>query len=862
MPMLPKRPAALLHFDQLPVDYRTDIFAPIEPSGTIGTQVLFKNIDSLRGNTLFLSNKKYVQIQDSSYFDVSKSFTLKYWIHTISISNTLSYIEIGNTPNSSSNPIRVQCSSSPRHYFWTSDSLTATVLQNLDYNKWQHCEIGYDEITKTLYFFKNGKLDTTRTLSKNLTWTSEMPLFLGRNLANSNFEALVADFDFIPGICEHTDNFTPEPINSKEITKALHPMITDVQSKFGEKSLMLNGSNYLLADLTIDTFSDFTVSYWEYLTATRQGAASLCFNYDGGTLAGHAAFILGYTNASGSSAIFASSNGSSWDVINGIVIEPSATSLFNKWNHWEVGYESSSKMLHIFLDGVLKYSVVCPTPLRGVGQLYLGAWGSNRQTAFYDELLVLQGACLHTDSFTPPDEPYTLPEQELVGYVLQAPSSGTQYSPVVDGHELKVLNSGVNVPVVCDGVIINIVKGYQNLRTLFGKPILPLTYGNQLQPTFAGVEMYMSTGTRNLAQYNGISIDSLYPDSNTSYNFDLLVTPTHIYKNQFAHVAAKYRFPQGLIGKYQLKVKDEVVIPWGASTDISTVDFNIMQSMLEYGKNPCRLEYLYPDGQFKFLDFEVTREEPQRTRVERTFKAYDGGYDGDRMLSASGYYPFSPCFLVPEDRQATVIKTTDFTKIPLQKYTGVQGVSVEAEGALLLATFDEGYTWKSLIGDSWQDVALDNIDSIGMPIELVNSTIFARWLEIFQPKSLDFAVYLDNSLSKLVDINRISIIATGVSTYTPPSDMGITRVHVQSANYAVRVYRALINEVWREVFRTSSPTDGSVGNSVSYPEYGDRPTSIETNNSTTVYAAPKVAYLKSINVDITPRLKTGYAFIM
>lgn len=885
MPVLPKMPSVLLHFDDNLADYSKtrDIGGPVSVTyfavaTADASRVLLKNLNSIRNETIYFNGAKYIQMPSSADFDTSGSFTIRFWEYLISYTGNVAQFAIMAPPINTSmySGLLMYLSAGMRYWYASSNGTSWNQINKyslgaITYDQWIHWEIGYDADTKKMYIFKNGILLNTFTLSANIYYNSARVNCLSYPYSTGFSTSLIADFDFIVGVCEHTSSFTPLPVTSTEITKAVVPELTDLYGKFGN-ALYLDGTRYFTSELTVDTSNDFTISFWEYPINAYYESAAIAVNFEG---SGVPAILL--YNARNDRTLYLSSNGSNYDIASGTVLE-SISNILNKWVHWEICYKSSTKLLYVFLNGNLKHAVICPTPLKMKGYSVFGVWGTDynrRQAVCFDEFLVLQGMCLHTDSFTPPDEPYTLPEQELVGYVLQAPSSGTQYSPVVDGHELKVLNSGVNVPVVCDGVIINIVKGYQNLRTLFGKPILPLTYGNQLQPTFAGVEMYMSTGTRNLAQYNGISIDSLYPDSNTSYNFDLLVTPTHIYKNQFAHVAAKYRFPQGLTGKYQLKVKDEIAIPWGASTDISTVDFNIMQSMLEYGKNPCRLEYLYSDGQFKFLDFEVTREEPQRIRVERTFKKYDGGYDGNYMRSAPNSLSKSPCFLVPDGQESTVIKTTDFTKVPLQKYTGVQGVSIDAEGAKILVTFDEGITYKSLIGDSWQTVSLDDIAADGMTPELVNSTIFARWLEIFQPVSLDFAIYLDNSVSNYADrfgeyLATTAYVASGngtkkSTTYTANSDVWITKIFASGgANDHDKTVDSYTNGVWQEEARVNYGSGST--HTVDFIERQNKPSAIRINAKYSLYAqvyvSPKLAYLKSIVADITPRLKTGYAFIM
>ncbi|WP_434132780.1 LamG domain-containing protein [Sporomusa sphaeroides] len=907
MPVLPKRPSLLMHFDDNLVDTTKDIVQNVVPSGTIGNIAYFKNKDSIAGETFFFDGTKQIRCNgNSSGIDMSGSFTFSLWEFLFTDSpiygcscnlsapangygTLFGYLNANRTQKS------LYCSSNGS----TWNQINGYSLGAPIYNEWTHWEVGYDKPNKQLYVFKNGTLLNVFTLTAdpyyNPSGTGAYNSIGGYNTYNSM--GLIADFSFTAGICEHISDFAPVQPTSTKITKALHPMITDVESKFGGGALYLNGANYIstsLDSLVVDTARDFTVGFWEYLISATANAASFVINSNNTTSSGSAAVLLGY-NYSNNKNLYASTGGSSWNVASLVALEP-ISNLLNRWAHWEVCYQESSRTLFVFLDGILKHSVVCPGPLRiaAPNYSYLGRWGSYTQAAYYDELLILPGVCLYTDNFTPPTEPYSAPNETLQGISLQALPYNIEREFTGTGQNLH-LTQGTATAETSRGTMLRLTSGTaaakhsqgETLKPIsggdwqpenfWGKPIQSLQYSNQIAvPETTGVGMFLAAGSKDLAQYPGRMTNWLYRDSNEGYQFDLLVTPTHIYKNQIAQVTAKYKLPQGLTGKYQLKIKDGVAIPWGDSNaDLSTVQLSVMQSMLDYGKNLCRLEYLYLDGQIKFLDFEVTREEPRRTRVERTFKRYDGGYDGNYMRSAPNGLEKAPCFLVPDGQQSTVIKTTDFTKVPLQKYTGVQGVLIDAEGARILVTFDEGLTWKALIEDSWQTVSLGSITTSGMTSELVNSTIFARWLEIFQPVSLDFAIYLDNSVSNYADrfgeyLATTAYVASGngtkkSTTYTANSDVWITKIFASGgANDHDKTVDSYTNGVWQEEARVNYGSGST--HTVDFIERQNKPSAIRINAKYSLYAqvyvSPKLAYLKSIVADITPRLKTGYAFIM
>jgi hypothetical protein len=861
--VLPKRPVMLLHFDSQVVNYWEDIGNPSEVGGSIGNAAAISDVSELQNETLYIDGSHYVRIINP--LDISGSFTVRFWEYLISHSpgyssslalsaSSISSSMYGGvlfgytTPNS----VRYLYASS-NGVSW--DQISTYSLGASEYGKWVNWEIGFDINTKTLYVFKDGILLNAFALSESLYFNPTMFSYLGYPWANGLSSALYADFEFIQGICEHSGNFTPREITSRTMTKSTSPLISPEQSKFGS-SLFLNGSNYFQSNIALDTNRDFTVSFWEYVITPTEHAASLVINFNS-TSGGGAAILLGYNYIGNKLLYLSTGTSNNWDVLNQGILEPIANVL-NRWAHWEISYESATQLFRVFLDGTIRKNIVCPAPLRSGGTLSLGRWGGSLQSAYYDELLVLPGVCLHKEEyFFPPKRPYTLPDEALIYQTIDLTNNKS------DGYR------GTR-----QGMIINTVhSGTKELRSFFGV-LLDMKFGNKPIKTNQGLKLYLSSGEGRASKSPGKNLDFLLPDSSGICDFDLLVTPTHIYKNQFAHVAAKYKLPQGLIGQYQLKVKDEVAIPWGASTDISTVDFSITQSMLEYGKNPCRLEYLYPDGQSKYLDFEVTREEPKRTHVERTFESYDGGYDGNRMLSASGYYPFSPCFLVPDGQLSTLIKTTDFTKVPLQKYTGVQGVQIDASGAKILVTFDNGLTWKSLVDNSWQSVSLDNIAVDGMTPELINSTVFARWLEIFKPVSLNFAVHLLNSVYNPGAVVH-DVITTGqgqhLLSWSVPDGMVFTKIDASTTTWDSRYPAGIYT------YKDGVLIEGYSQNRVNVPiifnrDYfgipmDERPDTINFSSYAShitlkAHAAPRVAYLKSITADITPRLKTGYAFIM
>ncbi len=407
----------------------------------------------------------------------------------------------------------------------------------------------------------------------------------------------------------------------------------------------------------------------------------------------------------------------------------------------------------------------------------------------------------------------------------------------------------------------------------------------------SGAAIYNLATTKVVPIRNGQYITVFAPDSNQKAKFKLTVTPTHQYKSQTVNIHSEYPFPVEVLGKYQLRIGDRIVIPYGSEdSDIRIIDAILTPDKFETGVNLCNLDFLYPSGIIEHVPFNVIKEEPKRTIVERTFKNYDGGYIGDKLLPLPNAYACGEAFLVPDGLSSTLIQTSLNTDIPLVKYTGLQGVQMDAVGVRVLVSFDKGITWKALVDNSWQTVSIDNISTLGMREDVINSIVFARWLEIFKPTSLDFAIYLDDTLSYMasksqeVKLESIGVIATKYNrsascTYNAPLGYCITRVDINMSGYSypdTDYFSGGGFATYRNGVQLSSESHFYVY-SASY-NYGEnnsnRPDSVSTyayagmyantNGVSTadIYGAPSIAYLKSITAQITPRLKMGYAFIM
>jgi hypothetical protein len=394
-------------------------------------------------------------------------------------------------------------------------------------------------------------------------------------------------------------------------------------------------------------------------------------------------------------------------------------------------------------------------------------------------------------------------------------------------------------------------------------------------------QVFVAVKSNNLT---GVLVGEVEASSNAENRFRLAVTATHQYKSRLVNIVNEFRGVEPLVGKTRLIIGGNVAYGYPESdTNISQVSYSVTPLMLATGDNDCRIEYLYPDGSIEYMPFKIFKEDSKRITVERTFRDYDGGYDGIRLNpSVAGFPDKYPCFMVPEGSGSSLIKTTDYTSIPLSKYTGLQGVQIDAAGVKVLTSFDKGLTWKSLVADVWQTVSIDNIDSAGMTEDLINSTVFARWAEIFKPTSLDFAILLDNLSSQYaIAANEqllFSSLAYGSTIYPVPAGMAATKVEYAISGYNspsytfVASYTEYLNDVVIYSRATGAyPGPSGYSGTRAFDGYNvNRPNKFSTSyggwydykQSLKVYGSPLVSYVKSINAQITPSLRTGYAFIM
>lgn len=448
-------------------------------------------------------------------------------------------------------------------------------------------------------------------------------------------------------------------------------------------------------------------------------------------------------------------------------------------------------------------------------------------------------------------------DPQLLGDRIISSSSGLMIDHLLTGNRLIPNNPGAAIDDIKSGQWSSSSPGSKIDNVILGDRLLASSQFAEL------IEVDIGYRTHN---YEGVEVGEVMAQSNAENTYLLTVNPTHQFRNQVVSVNFSTRTGIHIYGKYKVIIGDTELITYGEeNSDISNINFTISPGTLTTGINKCRIQLLYITGIIEQLDFEILKEDTKRTVVERLFREYDGGFSGDHVcppyIYASNIFP---CFFVPYSQSSTFVQTTPTTRIALSKYLNIQGVNIAGSGLTILVSFDKGLTWKSFINNSWKTIDIANIATSGMTQDIINGITLAQWSDIFTPTSLDFAILFSNSGSYThinggdeTLISRVTGLWTN-TTYTASSldpSLKFSRVSADDGGAEIRI---TTNK--QSIYQVVSMASVLVP----YDELASGISVVARSSylSRSVYAKPKQAYLKSINVQITPNPKTGHAFIM
>lgn len=247
-------------------------------------------------------------------------------------------------------------------------------------------------------------------LNQDIT-TGASPTFAGETLK----ESLIA-LDAYTKLLLHfdgTDSYTAlidSSFSNHAATVVADAKLDTAQSKFGGSSCLFDGNgDYVTIPASSDFdfgADDFTIDGWFYFTESGRKAL---FAFDTDTRFGLDYNSVGTTKL----GLWASSNGSTWDLINadgggnGIC----TTNLpLNQWNH--VAVVRNGNVWRVYQNGILDLDItVAGTIVDNSGSPFnIGRWGYSANHFWYngwiDEFRVSKGIARWTAAFTPPTRPY------------------------------------------------------------------------------------------------------------------------------------------------------------------------------------------------------------------------------------------------------------------------------------------------------------------------------------------------------------------------------------------------------------------------------------------------------------------------
>lgn len=417
-------------------------------------------------------------------------------------------------------------------------------------------------------------------------------------------------------------------------------------------SITLNKDQRSLLDFKTN---DFTISFWVYLKSTPASpSALLTLNYQTSP-AGIYAGLLIYTT-SATPLLHMSSNGSSWDIANGV--STGGAIPLTTWTHVEVC--RSGNRIMVFRNGVL-----ASTTISTLAPRYTNVATAVNALAFYqayapcymDEFLMINGKCLHTENFTPPTDPYTITSSaylDVPGYEFSEvyPDGGLtiRIKNVLRVEQLEGVGSLTRQvrPVLRLEQLGGLGLRTQGVRDINTDTLMDIEYDSTRSSNREGyidIEEYQSDrvttvrgGYTVLEEHQSgrvptvrdtFEVETFDFDSSVNNKFKLTVTPTHQHRDQVVNVKA-VSYQNNPLGNYKVSIGDTALIPYGSTnTNLSSIEFNINPDALGPGVNRCTIDF---SGDISgYIQFNITKEALKREHLERTFLVYDGGYKLDNV---------------------------------------------------------------------------------------------------------------------------------------------------------------------------------------------------------------------------------------
>lgn len=411
----------------------------------------------------------YLEVPNSDDFNFgSSNFTIDFWMTLSDLNrahdglfarNDFQWIAMEYNHNGNDKKLSLWIDSNGSSS-WDLDKQAGGTKTDWVANTWYHIAVVRNGSSIKVYV--DGQEDISASFTGAVYNPSGVPVYIGRSQLSDRFhQGYIDEFRISKGIARWTSNFTPPAtpyknpswisednlkvdndgntklllhgegtngsnsfidssfsgktvtsmgnarlVSGKAINTYDNAKISTTQSKFGGSSAYFDGSGDYLSTLDSSDFNvgsgDFSVDGWFYVPDTSHRTI----------FASNSDFVLGAFIDSGKMRYFASSNGTSWDMIcgdcgpmNGI---GSTTITTNTWHHF--AFVRNGNQWLGFIDGNIDLNVtVSGTVITKNEAKNLGRWGNAGywMSGYLDEFRFSKGIARWTSGFSVPTSAYS-----------------------------------------------------------------------------------------------------------------------------------------------------------------------------------------------------------------------------------------------------------------------------------------------------------------------------------------------------------------------------------------------------------------------------------------------------------------------
>ena len=309
-------------------------------------------------------------------------FTIEYWIYATSWASGPTVVDLRPPAATLQFSDNYTTGGAPGVYYNGSQQLTSSIT--IPIKTWTH--VAYTRSGTTMSIWVNGVQGATGTKSDDLQATGT-PRIGTNNTAVNPLNGYLANLRIIKGQSLYNSTFTPPILTSLLPATTNTTLLTCQGASFGDYSTFTNtvsninsvftrpistttflnvpyststnigsigfdGTNLVITTSTSGLHSlgsnNFTAECWFYTSNVNSNGQIIGFRT---AALAYAPFTL-FSAASGGLTLYSSSNGSSWNVVNGAT---AAVFNYNQWNHLAIARNVNT--MTVYLNGTSTYSV-------------------------------------------------------------------------------------------------------------------------------------------------------------------------------------------------------------------------------------------------------------------------------------------------------------------------------------------------------------------------------------------------------------------------------------------------------------------------------------------------------------------------